>query len=237
MSGSDVSHPVGVVAGSGLDLSGLLDRVTRDDAFADMAGLTASTVQGHAGRFIHGFSGETPLVAQCGRLHAYEGLPLDEVTRTVDAMAEFGVRTIVFTNAAGGLREDMAPGDTMAAERLRVMGFRGWPGAPETLQPDLVVPGCAHQGTYAWVHGPCYETRAEIGMLQRLDADAVGMSTAPEIDRCRALGIRTAAISCITNNCCNRQVLTHTHVIETAKTASERITGLIRQALPTLRAV
>ncbi|MBN2310707.1 MAG: purine-nucleoside phosphorylase [Candidatus Hydrogenedentes bacterium] len=226
--------PLGIVAGSGIDLRGLLDRVEREQAFHEVAGLVSSAVPGHAGRFLHGVCGGHPVVLQCGRLHVYEGLAVGEVVRTVDVLASSGVRTILFTNAAGGLLPEMEPGELLAVERVRPMPYRGWPEAPESIEPDIEVPRCDHRGAYMWVHGPSYETRAEIAALQRLGGAAVGMSTAPELCRCRELGLRAAAVSCITNNCCQPQVLTHAHVVETACRASRRIAALIRAALGSL---
>jgi len=226
--------PIAVVAGSGIDLLPLLDRVEREEFFDDIPGLASSTAEGHQGRFVQGRCGPLPVIVQCGRLHVYEGLSIKNVTATVDALASFGARTIMFTNAAGGLRPEMRPGDLLAVERVRPMPCRAWPVAPDCIEPAFTVRGCRHTGDYMWVHGPCYETRAEIVALQRLDGAAVGMSTAPELVRAHALGIRAAVVSCITNNCCEHRPLTHTDVLHTARHASASITALIRDALPML---
>jgi purine-nucleoside phosphorylase len=223
-----------VVAGSGIDLLPLLDRVEREQAFSEIRGLASSTAEGHRGRFVRGWCGASPVIVQCGRLHVYEGLPIKAVTATVDALASDGVCTILFTNAAGGLRPGMRPGDLLAVERVRPMPYRGWRDAPDSIEPVFTVPGCRHTGDYMWVHGPCYETRAEIVALQRLDGAAVGMSTAPELARAYALGIRTAVVSCITNNCCEQGPLTHADVLDAAQHASAAIADLIRNALPML---
>lgn len=224
-------RPVGIVAGSGIDLRGLLDEVTEERAFTEFSGMGPSQIAGHPGRFLFGARGETPLILQLGRPHFYEGHDYSAVTRPVEVMREFGADTLICTNAAGGLDDAMAPGDLMAADRIRLWPFRHWPNHPETLAPDFTVAGCERRGTYYWVHGPCYETRAEIRALQALEGDAVGMSTAAEVHRAQALGMRTAAVSCITNTCRRPQVLTHQHVLEMARATSSRLCAILRSAL------
>lgn len=222
---------VAVVAGSGLDLRPLLDHVDHEIDFAAIPALPAARVAGHAGKFIFGQSDGVPLIVQSGRLHIYEGLTFDEATAPVAALSEFGVRTVLFTNAAGGLIEDMQPGDLMAAESIRLWPHAAWKDRPDALELDLVPDGCPWHGAYHWVHGPCYETRAEVGALRALGSGAVGMSTAPEIARAQALGMRCGAISCITNNCCTPQKLTHEHVLRTAAAASARLCEVLREAI------
>ena len=222
---------IGVVAGSGLDLEPLLDEreevVTFDEAF----GLGHAGIEG---RFVRGTCGGIPMVVQSGRRHFYEGYDFGEVVRTVDFLAESGVSTAVFTNAAGGLSRTMKAGDLMSARRLLRWPCRLWPDCPESMEPDFVLEGAAHEGAYLWIHGPTYETKAEIRALEAMDAAAVGMSTMPELWRSRELGVRAAVVSCITNNCFEQQVLTHEHVIETARRASERLRAVIRAALATI---
>lgn len=226
---------VGIVAGSGIELRDLLDEITSESLFSEFPQVAPIGVSGHSGRFVRGIAGKCPVIVQCGRLHFYEGFDYSTVARTVDVMAGFGAKTMVFTNAAGGLRPEMQPGDLLAVDAVRpFVRYKGWPDAPDKMSPDFVLPGCTHQGAYFWVHGPSYETRAEIAALRSLGAAAIGMSTAPELYRCRELGLRAAIISCITNNCCCPQHLTHEHVVETARRASARIVQLIRNALPSL---
>lgn len=227
---------IGVVAGSGLELEPTLDTVTRDRPFSEIEGLPDTKVSGHSGRLIEGTCNGIRVALQCGRLHLYEGLDYVTATRTVDVMHALGVRTIIFTNAAGGLRPDMNPGDLMTADRLTLWPYAPWSNRPESIAPDVLLDGCDFQGTYTWMHGPCYETRAEIAALRALKSDAVGMSTAPEMARCAELGIRTAAISCITNNCTRPRVLTHEHVMQTAKATSARLCALLRDSIRSLAA-
>lgn len=225
---------VAVVAGSGINLSALLDTTDREISFDEIPGLTASTVPGHRCRFVFGRCGAMPIVLQLGRPHAYEGFNFSELTRSVDVLHEFGAQTIIFTNAAGGLRPEMQPGALFAATQVVAWPFRHFT-LPEALYPDIAIPGCDATGVYVWMHGPCYETRVEIDALRRLGGGAVGMSAAPELVRCRELGLRTAVVSCITNNCCAPQKLTHEHVLETAERASRRLGSIIRQAIGALR--
>ncbi|HIJ66539.1 MAG TPA: purine-nucleoside phosphorylase [Candidatus Hydrogenedentes bacterium] len=226
--------PVGIVAGTGMALDCLLDTVRWRRAFRDIPGLEPSGVAGHGSVFILGAAGSCPVLLQCGRRHFYEGLDYESVVAPVDAMHGFGVRTVLFTNAAGGLLPAMRPGDLMAAKGVDLWPFVRWFGRPETLAVDFVVPGCEFAGAYAWVPGPCYETRAEVRALQILGAGAVGMSTAPELARCRALGMQGGVVSCITNSCSRPQPLTHRQVIEAARGSSRKLVGVIRRALPRL---
>jgi len=230
----DRRHAVGIVGGSGIDLEGLLDTVQQEQAFHDVPGLRDGSVRGHGHKFLYGSCRGRAVILQCGRLHLYEGWGMDMVCRPVDVMHSLGVGTILFTNAAGGLLPEMKPGDLMAVSRVRLWPYRGWAHAPEFLDPTLIADGCDFVGELQWMHGPCYETRAEIGALQRLGASAVGMSVAPELARCAELGIHAAVISCVTNSCCRPQQLTHEHVIQTAHRASGRLTQLLQDVLPTL---
>lgn len=225
MTGRDA---LAVVAGSGLDLRPLLDAVEEERDFREVPGLSRAGVTGHAGRFVFGRANGVRVILQCGRLHVYEGRSADEAAGPVDALRKFGASRIVFTNAAGGLLTDMRPGDLMAVEDIRAWPYIGWQGKPRELTPDFVPEGCEWRGAYHWVHGPCYETRAEIRALCALGSAAVGMSTAPEMIRARELGIPAAAISCITNNCHTPQVLTHEHVLRTAAAASARLCAVLR---------
>jgi len=222
---------VAVVAGSGLDLRPLLDSIDGEREFATVDGLPSARVVGHPGRFVFGQCVGVRVILQSGRLHCYEGLSFAEATAPVAALHEFGADTVLFTNAAGGLIPDMEPGDLMAADAVRLWPYTSWKNRPESLTLDLVPSGCAWRGAYHWVHGPCYETRAEVAALRALGSGAVGMSTAPEVARAQALGMRTGAISCITNNCCTPQKLTHEHVLKTASAASARLCEVLRGAL------
>lgn len=230
-----MSNPIGIVAGSGIDLRDLFDSTPATTAFAELPGLAEGHVAGHASVFLRGHCAGRPLVVQCGRLHAYEGLDFATVTRTVDALHAFGVRTVLFTNAVGGLLPALEPGDLVAADAVCAWHYTGF-ALPRHITPDFVPPHCDAQGTYYWMHGPCYETQAEIAALQRLGAATVGMSTAPELLRCTALGVRAGVISCVTNSCVRPERLTHDGVLATARKASEKLCRLLRVTLAGLPA-
>jgi purine-nucleoside phosphorylase len=230
-----MTSAVGVVAGSGIDLRGIFDQVDSETPFHAIPGLLSGHVPGHDSVFLRGRAGAVPLVLQCGRLHPYEGHPLETVTRTVDILQQFGVRVIVFTNAVGGLLPELRPGDLVAADRVRTWRYAPY-ALPAEMIPDFVLPHADSRGAYHWMHGPCYETRAEIAALQRLGAATVGMSTAPELLRCAQLGLRAGVVSCVTNSCVRPERLTHLHVLETAREASGRLCQLLHAALPGLAA-
>ncbi len=212
---------LGVVLGSGL--GGFADALTsrRVIAAADIPHLPAPKVAGHAGKLCFGKIGAARVACFQGRVHAYEGHALDEVVFQVRLLAELGCRAVLLTNAAGGIRGDLAPGDLMLiSDHLNLTGrnpllgpvdARG-PRFPDMTQAyDLGLCTLARdaasaasldlkQGVYAGVLGPSYETPAEIRMLRAMGADAVGMSTVLEVIALRQWGIRTAAVSAITNH-------------------------------------
>lgn len=225
-----MNSPIGIVAGSGIDLQDLFDSTPSVTAFAELPGLAVGHVAGHASVFLRGHCAGRPVVVQSGRLHAYEGLDFATVTRTVDVLHGFGVRTMVFTNAVGGLLPALEPGDLVAADAVHAWRYRGF-ALPHLITPDFVPPHCDAQGAYYWMHGPCYETQAEIAALQRFGAATVGMSTAPELVRCAALGMRAGMISCVTNSCVRPERLTHEGVLATARMASEKLCRLLRVTL------
>lgn len=224
---------IGIVCGSGIALEEMLDKRTGEVAFEAIPGLAgAGLLAGHERKFVFGNCGGHSLVVQCGRFHFYEGLDYAAVTRPVDFMRSLGVRTVIFTCAVGGLRPGMEPGGLVAIERVRMWPYRAWAGAPEMAVTDFTIAGCDFVGTYQWMHGPCYETRAEIEALQRLQADVVGMSSAPELLRCRELGMRGGIVACVTNSCLRREVLSHNRVVEASARASSRLATILRRSLP-----
>lgn len=227
---------LGIVAGSGIELEELLDDVTCARSFGEIPGLCETDIAGHAGRIVEGTCAGIPVVLQSGRLHLYEGHSIETVSKCVDIMHGLGVETVLYTNAAGGLVPDMMAGELMAISHIALWPYGDWEGEPDRLELDFDLEACARRGTYMWVHGPCYETRAEIAALRSLGVEAVGMSTAPEVVRCHELGMRAGAVSCITNTCGTPEVLTHERVVETARSASARLREVIRgwlQASPT----
>jgi purine-nucleoside phosphorylase len=193
---------------------------TQEIAFGELPGFPAVGVSGHAGKLVFGHFGGVPTVVLKGRAHYYEGNDMEAVTFPVRALADFGVQTLLLTNAAGGVNRIFQPGDFMVLEdHINMMGvnpLRGpaWPGLPYFVDLgrvyDRELAGLAkkaaktsrlrcHTGVYLAVSGPSYETPAEVRALRRLGADAVGMSTVPEAIVARQCGLAVAAVSCITN--------------------------------------
>ncbi|NBW95469.1 MAG: purine-nucleoside phosphorylase [Planctomycetia bacterium] len=212
--------PLGVVLGTGL--GGIADRL--EDAWAiasrDTGWLASSTATGHRGRLVCGRLGGRPVVMLQGRVHAYEGFPPEMLTRGVELLAALGVRTLLLTNASGGLRPDMQGGELLVMNDHLDFVARPWgeglepmvgtvaPAAGLWYDPALVERALAatraaglpaRQGVYAYLLGPSYETRAEYRMLRVMGADAVGMSTVPEVVVGRLLGLDVAAVSVVTN--------------------------------------
>ena len=235
-----VTAPLGIVSGSGLVLDAVFDEIEERRAFSEIPELAAlagdadDALAGHERLFLRGRCGRYPIVLQCGRLHLYEGFDYETVVRTVEVLKGFGVNTVLFTNAAGGLKPGMSPGDLVGVDRVRLWRYNRWSATPGMLFTDFLVSECDFIGAYQWMHGPCYETRAEIAAIQHSGAVAVGMSTAPELMRCQDLGLRAGVISCITNSCCRPQTLTHSQVVAAARQASGKLVALIRRALPTI---
>jgi len=243
---------VGVVLGSGL--GAFADALEQPTAipFAEIPHFPASTVAGHGGALVLGRCGGVPVAALKGRVHFYEGYTLAEVVFPVRVLARLGVRTLLLTNAAGGVNTLFAPGDLMVIEDH--INFLGNPllGANEEALgprfPDLsfaydrrlgerALEACAaggvrgHRGVYLAMQGPSYETPAEIRMARVLGADAVGMSTVPEVIAARHAGMRVAALSCITNLAAgiSPRTLDHAEVLATgARVASALVQVLTR---------
>jgi len=220
-----MSTALGVVAGSGLDLLPLLDEVVEEIPFARF-GSAGTPVAGHARKFVLGRVAGREVVVQLGRFHLYEGMPLSLVQAPVAWMAGLGVGEIVFTNAVGGLSPRFAAGDLVAVDTLNAWRCGAW-ALPERVQLPGVVPGCAGTGSYWWMQGPCYETRAEIAALCALGGDVVGMSTLPEAAAAQALGLGVRAVSCVTNVCGSGPV-THDEVLTVSAMASAKLVDVLR---------
>lgn len=251
---------VGLVLGSGL--GNVADGLSSGGAaaFADLPGFPAPTVAGHGGRVVWGEIESVPAVVIQGRLHPYEGLTWPDLLLPVATLAGLGVDTVLLTNAAGGLNAGYRPGDLMVIrdhldlhleDPLRGLLTDPWLGAreigrvpppgplyhPEKTRRLFDVAAAAgvgaHLGVYASVWGPSYETRAEIGFLRRLPADAVGMSTAPEAVLLHAMGADVVGLSCITNAAheFGEALTTHAEVIETGRQARDRLTDVIHAFL------
>jgi purine-nucleoside phosphorylase len=237
----------GIVLGSGLGPLAEAIEIERVVGF-DEAGLPVSSVPGHAGRILIGHLGVEPVVIQQGRVHLYEGHDAQAVTAGIRWMATQGVTRVILTNAAGTLNPAHSPGTwMMLTDHLNLTGTSPLVGPefidlstaydPEwraTFQRVATELGMSlHEGVYAGLRGPQYETPAEIRMLHTLGADAVGMSTVLETIQARALGLQVAAFSCLTNWAAGIQSvpLDHSEVLATGKRAADAMIGLLKKAL------
>jgi len=223
---SEAAAPVGMpqialVLGSGLGPMAEQMDVACAVPYTDIDGFPVSTAPGHAGRYLFGTLAGAPLVMMQGRVHYYEGYPMSDVVLPVRVLARLGVRTLVLTNAAGGLNPEFTPGDLMLicdqitsfvpspliGPNIDEYGVR-FPDQTQvydrTLQDVLLAASVAsdtplRQGVYMQLTGPHFESPAEIRAYRSLGADAVGMSTAVEAVAARHMGLRVAGVSCITN--------------------------------------
>lgn len=240
---------IGIVLGSGLGPLANAVKVEHEVSFAE-AGLPVSSVPGHAGKFVFGRLAGTPVVLMKGRVHLYEGHGPRAVTAGLRWMAEKGVKRVILTNAAGTLNPDFPPGSwMMIGDHLNLTGSSPLEGAdfvdlsaaydPEwraEFRALAMVSGMPlHEGVYAGLRGPHYETPAEIRMLRVMGADAVGMSTVLETIQARSLGLPVVAFSCLTNWAAgiSSTPLDHHEVLETGKQAAETMIGLMTKVLGT----
>ncbi|HET7616648.1 MAG TPA: purine-nucleoside phosphorylase, partial [Bacillales bacterium] len=212
---------VGLILGSGLGV--LADEIKNPVtvSYRDLPGFPVSTVSGHKGQLVFGKLEGVAVVAMQGRFHFYEGYSLKEVTFPVRVMKKLGIETMIVTNAAGGVNESFHPGDLMIiGDHINWLSANPLIGAndeelgvrfPDMSEPyssklrmiakqaadEIGVP--VREGVYLATSGPSYETPAEIRMMRKLGADAVGMSTVPEVISARHAGIEVLGISCIAN--------------------------------------
>jgi xanthosine phosphorylase len=240
-----VSPRLGLVLGSGL--GGLADAVRDATAipYAELPGFPVGSVAGHAGRLVLGTLAGTPVVVLQGRAHLYEGIPASDLAVPVRTVRALGAETLVLTNAAGSLNPQAGPGSLMAlTDHINLMGANPLMGPnDDELGPRFVGLGDAYdldlrarlraaadaegialrEGVYLAVAGPSFETPAEIRAFKVLGADAVGMSTVPEVIVARHCGLRVAAVSAITNLAegMGDEVLSHEHTLESAKVAAK----------------
>ena len=248
--GRDFEEPrVGIVLGSGLSEVCRRLQVTFKVPYSEVPGMPDVTIAGHEGALYFGRLSGVPVVCASGRVHLYEGHSPEAVVHTVRIMATLGVEAAILTNAAGGIRRDLGPGSLMLiADHLNLTGkspligpnARGprFPDMSEAydrnlrtlaarvaLQQDVPLAS----GVYAGLLGPSYETPAEIDMLERLGASAVGMSTVLETLALRHLGVRVLGLSCITNHAAGRSLATldHREVAEVALRSSTAFSNLV----------
>lgn len=219
--------------------------------YEKLPGFPPAGVAGHAGRLLIGYLNKVPVLILSGRTHFYEGHSLERITFPIRMMAAYGVDSLVMTNAAGGINKKLRPGNLMVvSDHINLMGgnpLRAWNLAEPTrfvdlsqaysteLNAQLIKAGAKHKlklqsGVYLAVSGPSYETPAEIRAFARLGADAIGMSTVPEIIVANQCGIRSAALSCITNQAAglSRKPIRHDDVMATAKQVEGTVAALLK---------
>lgn len=247
--------PILVVAGSGLGGFAKTLAGAHSVSYGGLKNFPVSNVVGHAGSLVHGTCAGVPVVVMSGRKHLYEGVSPEFAVRPLRALIRCGVKTVILSNAAGGLNHQFAVGDLMLITDHINNQYRNpliganidelGPRFPDMSEPyDRALGQIARdaarelgitlrEGVYTANLGPTYETRAEVGML-RLMADAVGMSTAPETIAAVHAGVRVLGISLITNSLVQETVTTHEEVMETGRHAGERFNKLVTAVIQKL---
>jgi purine-nucleoside phosphorylase len=258
--GAEAPQPrTALVLGSGLGAFADELEDARQIPYEEIPGFARPTVEGHAGRLVVGTVEGHAVAAMQGRFHFYEGYKLEEVTFPVRTLSLLGVRSLVLTNAAGGLNNSYAQGSLIViSDHLNLMGVNPLIGRNDARFgvrfPDMtevydheyqdIAVTEAHgmnlelrRGIYAALSGPSYETPAEIRMLRLLGADAVGMSTVPEAIVARQMGLRVLGLSCITNMAAGTtdQPINHDEVIETGERVRATFAALLRRVIPKLQ--
>lgn len=251
---------IGVVLGSGLgDFADGLEKATAIP-YAKIPGFPRSSVVGHAGRMVIGRAGGAAVAAMQGRVHYYEGFSAREVAFPMRVLARMGVRAVVLTNAAGGIRTEYGQGAlVLLRDHINLQGTNPLMGPHDERFgprfPDMTEAyskrfrAIAHEeaerigvrvfeGVYAAMHGPSYETPAEISALRTLGADLVGMSTVPEVIAARQMGMGAMAISCVTNMAAGilDQPIDHEEVLRVGQEVKGRLVALLEAVLPKLAA-
>lgn len=244
-----------VVLGSGLGKFAEEIAVDAEIDYKDIEGFPVSTVEGHAGKLIFGSIGGKKIVAMQGRFHLYEGYGVDEVTLPVRVFQLMGIKNYIVTNAAGAVNTSYEPGDLMiindhigffcpsalAGKNDEQLGTR-FPSMSEAYSKELIKKAnCAAQnvginvknGVYCYCKGPMFETPAEIRAVRVLGADAVGMSTVPEVVAAVHGGMRVLGISCMTNMAAGilDQPLTHIEVMETGKLVEQKFSAFLKEII------
>jgi inosine/guanosine/xanthosine phosphorylase family protein len=244
-----------VILGSGL--GGVVDEmdVVAEAPFSALPGFAGSSVVGHAGRFVFGTLGGTPVLAMMGRIHLYEGHPADRVVLPVRAAHLLGCSVLIATNAAGGIAPGLRVGQTMMiTDHINLMGANPltgpnieelgtrFPPMADAYSPrlgaiarELAAAAGADlaEGVYAGVPGPNYETPAEIGYLRTIGADAVGMSTVPEVIAARHCGLEVAGFSLIAN-VAGEMSDSHEHVLAAVEAGAPVLASLVAGILARL---
>ena len=243
---------VAVVLGSGLGAFAeeLTGRV--EIPYSEIPAWPVSTAVGHAGKLVIGKLDGQDTVVMAGRAHLYEGNTPAQVTHGVRVLHALGVRTIVFTNAAGGINTTFERGGlVLISDHINLQGSNPLVGGPHfidmtdayprdlrLLAKDVAETLCVpmQEGVYAAMMGPSYETPAEIRMLRTIGADVVGMSTVPEVIVANQLGMKVLAISCVTNMAAGilPQKISHQEVLETGEQVRDTLVRYLKALLPRL---
>ncbi len=238
---------LGLVLGSGFGAAASAVQDATILPYAELPGFADSTVPGHAGRLILGHLAGVPVAVLAGRAHFYEGHDPGVVTFPIRLLHALGVESLLLTNAAGGIRADLAPGDFVAlTDHLNFMGMNPLRGAPPESRfvdlSEVYDPGLrsllrragdetgqvVKEGVYLAVAGPSYETPAEIRAFGAWGADLVGMSTVPEAIVARHCGLRVAGLSCVTNRAAGLGGrICHQEVLDMGRRVSDRATRLL----------
>ncbi len=235
-----------IILGSGL--SSLVVDPAKDQIvpYTEFSEIPQPSVPGHLGRFVLGEIEKTKIIFAQGRVHLYEGHSARKVTSIVRVLAEAGIKQLIVTNAAGALNPKFKPGEwMMITDHINLTGTSPLIGSAEfldltdTYSPRLhekfraaarKIDIVLHEGVYAGALGPQYETPAEVRMLQKLGADAVGMSTVLEVIQARALGLEVAGFSCLTNLAAglSKEKLSHGEVLTIGKFCAANFAHLLR---------
>ena len=239
---------VAIVLGSGL--SSLVEGEGNETiSYSDFSELPKTNVPGHVGQFVLGKIGGARIIFAQGRVHLYEGHSARDITAGVRLLASGGIKRLILTNAAGGANEKFTPGSWMMfSDHINLTGTTPLLGGPHFVDMTEVYSKkwraefaqaakserlTLHEGVYAGLLGPQYETPAEVRMLRSLGADAIGMSTVLEAIQARALGLEVAAFSCLTNWAAGigKDPLSHAEVLEVGKSAAATFAKLLNACL------
>ena len=238
---------VAVVLGSGL--GGFADTLhdRKETPYSEIPGWPVSSVVGHAGKLIEGRVDRTPVMVLAGRAHLYEGFTAQQVTFGIRELAKRGVTDLILTNAAGGINMNYKPGQlVLILDHINLQGTNPLVGGAnfidmsEAYSQDLrnIALDCGrsigvdlHEGVYAGLLGPSFETPAEIRYLRKIGADLVGMSTVMEAIAANHAGMRVLGISCVTNMAAGvlPQKLSHAEVLETGEHVKGTLSSLLRK--------
>ena len=254
-----VKPKIGIVLGSGLGV--YIDQIQNKTIilYKDIPHFKRTTVEGHDGRLILGDVHGVPVAALQGRMHSYEGHPMEDIVHPVRTLAALGIEMLFVTNASGGINADFHPGDLVSivdhinlsgrnplvGPNIAELGPR-FPDMGQAYDPDLTallkqVAANHHvnlkSGVYCSVLGPTYETPAEIRMLRTIGADLVGMSTVPEVIAANHLGLKVAGVACVTNYAAGikAEKLNHADVKKVAEKAMVGFATIITETISELK--